>query len=449
MKRNTFIYKLKWLSIICVTMFFFWGNALEVNATEPVVVVIDPGHGGENLGAEYADYTEKDMTKIVAGAMKEELEKYEGITVYLTSEDDRDMSLEERAKFAAEKDADFLYCLHFNMSGEHTLFGSECWVSAFGEFYSKGYSFSKIEMEMLEEKGLYSRGIKTRLGKKGTDYYGIIKWSTSLGIPSVIIEHCHLDNENDQPFYDHDEKLKEFGRLDATAVAKYFGLCSESLGKDFSEYTKTNVPVPTEVVKPDSTEPEISNIEFVSQDDKTYEATFRLTGHDTDSGMQYYAYSTNGGETFSPLQKWTNRTEDTIEIQIPIDPHKDSQICMNVYNGYDLYTTSNMVLLPAVLQDEDETDLLEDEGLNKEQLYEGADDNNTEDEAAVLSNSNGVLSEKEYRDISYNIQSEQPKVENSFYYIILVLCISLVLAMLIAMGLIFRGRKIRRRRRRR
>ena len=30
-------------------------TVLEVQADEPVVVVIDPGHGGENLGGEYEE----------------------------------------------------------------------------------------------------------------------------------------------------------------------------------------------------------------------------------------------------------------------------------------------------------------------------------------------------------------------------------------------------------
>ena len=124
---------------------------LMVQAEEPVVVVIDPGHGGENLGGEYEDYTEKDMTLIVANAMKEELEQYEGVTVYLTRTDDTELSLEERAEFAKSVNADFLYCLHFNLSEHHTLFGAECWVSAFGENYSKGYSFASIEMDMLSD----------------------------------------------------------------------------------------------------------------------------------------------------------------------------------------------------------------------------------------------------------------------------------------------------------
>ena len=151
---------------------FFWlcfvlAGTMPVYGAEPVVVVLDPGHGGKNLGAEYDGYTEKDMTMIVATAMKEELEKYEGVEVYLTRDVDKDMSLEERAEFAASKNADFLFCLHFNMSLGHELFGSEVWISAFGEEHQKGYSFASAEMELLEDAGLYPRGIKTRLNDDG------------------------------------------------------------------------------------------------------------------------------------------------------------------------------------------------------------------------------------------------------------------------------------------
>ena len=142
---------------------------------ETLCIVIDPGHGGENLGGEYEDYTEKEMTMVVARAMKEELEQYEGVTVYLTRDGDQELSLDERCEFAERVGADFLFCLHFNMSEHHTLFGAECWVSAFGENYSKGYGFASVEMELLQELGLYSRGIKTRLNDRGTDYYGIIR----------------------------------------------------------------------------------------------------------------------------------------------------------------------------------------------------------------------------------------------------------------------------------
>ena len=88
---------------------------------EPVKIVIDPGHGGTNLGAQYNGFTEKYMTMVVANAMAEELKKYEGIEVYMTRTEDVELSLQQRADYAKSVDADFFFCLHFNMSENHTF----------------------------------------------------------------------------------------------------------------------------------------------------------------------------------------------------------------------------------------------------------------------------------------------------------------------------------------
>lgn len=347
----------KLLLLLCVCWLGF-GSAVTANAQEerPVRVVIDPGHGGENLGAQYEDYTEKEMTMIVAQAMKEELEQYQGIEVYLTREGDAELSLKERAEYAAQMDTDFLFCLHFNMSEHHTLFGAECWVSAFGENYSKGYSFASAEMELLTEKGLYSRGIKTRLNDKGTDYYGIIRQAVELDVPCVLIEHCHLDQANDQPYYDHGEKLREFGRLDATAVAQYFGLYSETLQKDFRTYQRVEVAVPENVMRPDETEPEECAIELVEQDAESGDVTIRVTASDAESGMLYYNYSYDGGQHYSELIRWPDRTADSFTVTIEIPLGTAPVLSVNAYNGYDLYTTSNELSLPAVEPEEPEAD---------------------------------------------------------------------------------------------
>ncbi|MDE5717624.1 MAG: N-acetylmuramoyl-L-alanine amidase [Lachnospiraceae bacterium] len=169
------------------------GEAVEELPEEKLVIVIDPGHGGDEEGGMYDSFVEKDMTLITAKVMKEELEKYKDVTVYLTREDDIKMSLEERVAFAKEVGADFLFCLHYNLSKDHnTLFGTECWVSAFGRHYSEGYAFADIQIGALEDIGLYSRGIKTRLGKNGTDYYGIIRHAVEQDLTCVLIEHCHI-----------------------------------------------------------------------------------------------------------------------------------------------------------------------------------------------------------------------------------------------------------------
>lgn len=432
----------------------------EPAPADSVVIVIDPGHGGSNLGGEYEDYTEKEMTLIVANAMKTELEQYEGITVYLTRTGDTDLTLEERCQYAASVNADFMFCLHFNLSKEHTLFGAETWISAFGEGYSKGYAFASIEMELLQELGLYSRGIKTRLNNEGLDYYGIIRHSRELNFPCVLIEHCHLDQDNDKPFYDHKEKLEAFGRLDAEAVARYFGLRSESLHKDYSNYQNIQVPVPAQVMKPDTSEPDICMINLVSQDESNGNVTISVSAADYDSGMLYYTYSYDGGVTFSELQRWPDKSKDTFEFTITIPSGTVPQVVVNAYNGYDLYTTSNTLNLPSMSYGQEESGNEESENEvsgNDEPANLEAEDNSqnkmpppgknppdtqtSADEKTERGDNAILISVPEAQD------AIQP-VTMGYFLKVCLICAALVFAMVLSLIVILRGQKKRRRRRR-
>lgn len=352
-------------------------SGITASAKEPVIVVIDPGHGGENLGAEYDGYTEKKMTMVVARAMKEELEKYDNVVVYLTHETDVDMSLRERAEFAKEKQADFLFSLHFNASVKHNLFGSEVWIPAFGDYYVKGYQFAEIQMQEFESIGLYSRGIKTKLNDEGTDYYGILRQCTDLEVPSALIEHCHMDQDNDKPFYQqNEEQWKAFGRMDAEAVAKYFGLKSKEKNTDYSNYPKVSVAWQEEAVEPDKTAPEVSEIEIISVDESTAELTVCINASDSDSYIQYYKYSFDGGITYSDLQKWPrpvwnqSEPETTCEIIAPFDKEIDVRIC--VYNGFDVWTESNCITIEPIPAPAGEDVVIQEKQEYREITYEPA-----------------------------------------------------------------------------
>lgn len=371
------------LSVLFAGFLFY---SITVKADEPLIIVIDPGHGGENLGAEYEEYTEKDMTMVVARAMKEELEKYDQVVVYLTHDTDVDMSIEQRALFAKEKNADFLFCLHFNMSVDHDLFGAEVWVPAGGEYYSKGYSFAQIEMEELTGIGLYSRGIKTKLNDNGDNYYGILRYCSREQVPSALIEHCHLDHINDQKFYQQgEEQLKEFGRLDATAVAKYFRLHSDVLGVDYSSYPVPETAIPSGMVMPDKTEPELCQIEVTDIDKETGEVTISMEAEDADSYILYYNYSLDGGNTYSMPDAWPrtngwNESDQTYSftIQVPFD--KQIVLRAGASNGFDAWAESNEIILDPIddperlkaeqLQLEEERRLEEERKLEEQRIAE-------------------------------------------------------------------------------
>ena len=340
------------IAVLFFPLFVEKADAAETAGPDrPVIIVLDPGHGGENLGAEYGQYTEKDMTLIVARAMKEELERYDNVIVYLTRDTDKDMSIKDRALFAREKNADFLFCLHFNMSPSHNLFGAEVWVPAFGSFYSKGYSFAEIEMEQLTGMGLYSRGIKTKLNDRGDNYYGILRYCSENNVPSALIEHCHLDQANDQGFYQKgEEQLKEFGRQDALAAAKYFGLTSSQLGTDYSDYPRNEIQMPSSPVTPDKTEPDICEIEIEKTDESAGEVTVKIRAEDYDSYIMYYSVSLDGGKTYSPLSTWPrpekwnkSQPETTFTIEVPFS--RQNQLRVSAYNGFDVWKESNIITL--------------------------------------------------------------------------------------------------------
>lgn len=408
-----------------VGLLFLYVESISVHGAQPVVVVLDPGHGGENLGAEYNGYTEKDMTMIVASAMKKELEKYEGVEVYLTRENDKDMSLEERVEFAVSKNADFLFCLHFNMSISHILFGSEVWISAFGETYQEGYAFASVEMELLEGMGLYPRGIKTRLNDRGEDYYGIIRHSTERGLPSALIEHCHLDQENDAPFYTSKEKLERFGILDATAVAKYYGLKSKVLGVDYSGYQKAEIPLPNGPVKPDKTEPDICMIDVDNADTKTGDVTVSVYAADYDSYLAYYSYSWDGGETFSDLQRWEPRSADILTFTMNVPSGIAPEIVVNVYNKYDVSTASNHVHLPSIVYEEDDGETAAEGEENAEAI-----EKSEEEREDMTEESSKKMQEEE--------SGRKSEAKTSFLYFLQValLCVSILFVLLLLAGIL-------------
>ncbi len=100
------------------------------------VVLIDPGHGGKELGAVSTIYLkdrngkkikkkvyEKDLTLTLAKKIKQKLEKH--FSTYLTRSFDRTVSLEKRAELADTVKADLFISIHFNSSSSHKFHGFE------------------------------------------------------------------------------------------------------------------------------------------------------------------------------------------------------------------------------------------------------------------------------------------------------------------------------------
>lgn len=225
------------------------------------VVVLDPGHDpGCNTRSWVNGVWETDLNWRIALAMKAELEKYDGVEVYINrewsecpEESDGIDCLKARVARAANLQADLLISLHNNALGNGSLqsavSGTEAYISKYSDYYAESKGLAEVVMKNLADMGLNIRGIFTRdYGSDGGwyddgnswDYYAINRHSTMMGIPSLLIEHAYMDNLEDLSFLRDTEKVNEMGIRDAQAIVEYYGLQYKKEGGEISVVPTTN-----------------------------------------------------------------------------------------------------------------------------------------------------------------------------------------------------------------
>jgi N-acetylmuramoyl-L-alanine amidase len=396
------------LSIILILCFL---PVCPVMAKEKVVVVIDPGHGGYSedesaYGAVYYDdLFEKDINLQTAFAMKEELEKYNNVVVYLTRDDDSKLSLEQRVDFAWSVDADVLISCHYNASESHLFYGSEIFTSAFGYCYTTGNALARCIMEQWINDGQASKGIKTRIGKTGEDYYGIIRHGCEIALPVIIIEHGYLDNHIDYERLGMPEDWERMGRLDATGIAEYFGLSKEQVWSDVIPTVVTEMPDGR--VEPDTTPPGSVSMNIIECNIETSEVTYEITASEGQSRLMYYGIALGDPEETEPsdyadLILWEEgKSKVTGTYSVPTGYR--GPITARVYNNYELYTDSEP-------QEIDFASLLE----ARAQLLEQA-----AEEARAKAEARKQAAEKRARDakIEAEKKKEREKVGDFFFFV--------------------------------
>ncbi|MCC8149910.1 MAG: N-acetylmuramoyl-L-alanine amidase, partial [Lachnospiraceae bacterium] len=210
-----------------------------------VVVVLDPGHDDTHQGTSSSSgLKEADLTLKIAQYCKAELEKYEGVIVYMTrtsgtcpypgtsSSDDN----YNRVQYAKSVGADVYVSIHLNSASSSSANGAEVYYPNSNYNASVGAEGKALASEVLSQLtalGLTDRGTKIRNSEDNTlysdgslaDYYAVIKNSKKAGFPAIIIEHAFMSSSSDVSKYLSTESgLKSLGVADATGIANYYGL---------------------------------------------------------------------------------------------------------------------------------------------------------------------------------------------------------------------------------
>ena len=227
------------------------------------IVTLDPGHGGKTTGGGASwyggrYYEEGKLVMKIADYLKEELEQYWHVKVYMTREDNSTApELIERVQKGVETDSDLVLSLHLNgLNGKKQ---GACVLVTGGKYDptpNKNLKSTEegvgraILKELHDQIGIKNNGFlyrdstETRYpNNKWADYYGIIRGGVLNGIPSILVEHCYLDNKKDfELTLNSEAKLKALAKADADALVKYYGLRKDEYGshrlKDYIDYAR-------------------------------------------------------------------------------------------------------------------------------------------------------------------------------------------------------------------
>ena len=207
---------------------------VTVVVSDELCIVLDPGHGGNDCGAVNSKkrLVERDINQKIANKLRKELEKYDGVVVYMTHgtmPKSSSMSLDSRAAFAKTVDADVLISLHIN-AGSTTARGAEVYIPR-QKYHSQMKGLGTSIMRELTSVGLNNRGVKIRTTSSGTryadgslaDYYGIIRNSVKRKFPGIIIEHAFISS-SDYRFLNSNAKINRLAMADLKGIVKYYDL---------------------------------------------------------------------------------------------------------------------------------------------------------------------------------------------------------------------------------
>lgn len=140
--------------LLTLVAVLFWSFPLSAQ-----VIVIDPGHGGSDPGAVGCSLEEEDVVLDIALRTRDLLRR-DGLTVYLTREDDRSVGLSTRARFANDRGATRFVSIHANANAGTPATGTETFVYTSASSASRDLG-RRVQDEMLAAWGLRDRGLKS------------------------------------------------------------------------------------------------------------------------------------------------------------------------------------------------------------------------------------------------------------------------------------------------
>lgn len=288
-------------------------NALDPEGKK-YVICIDPGHGGNDPGAEGIQ-VEKEMNLLVAKNLRDVINRVPGMKAFLTRETDYKIKLEDRPQISDRAGADVFISLHMNASTPPTRGFEIFYLSEEGaeENIDKNIEGFKSHSEVPAEQdplslikpdlvhkilldikqgenmnssSMLAHALANEMRKfPGSKFRGVQRQAfvvlKTLNTPSVLIELGFITNERDAKLYLTASTRNQMAELLVDGLRNFFveqNLVPLPL-RDIAETRSAHVPKPWEILQrkipaTPSRPPEVRAAISRSEDQKSVEVEY-------------------------------------------------------------------------------------------------------------------------------------------------------------------------------
>src|SRR5437667_4173024 len=239
---------LAWLGLVLMIVSFAWwqwtskpGPPSSTRAPERretfAVVVLDPGHGGQDSGAMCAGTLEKDLTLDVAQRV-DRLLQAQGLATVMTRVGDAYVSLAERAALTNRVPNCVFVSIHFNEDNKPVASGVETYyaahqvtpglsVASWFPFLWRAISASpNVESQNLAgfiQEGLAARTQALNRGTKAEQFFVI----ANVRHPAVLVEGGFLTNKEDMAKLASDDYREQMAAAISEGIIRYRDLLKQ------------------------------------------------------------------------------------------------------------------------------------------------------------------------------------------------------------------------------
>ena len=178
-----------------------------LNRVKNKVIIIDPGHGGNDTGALRGNILEKDLTLAIALKVKDELKEKGFKNVIMTRTSDTTLALSDRVDIANNYNADLFVSIHINSSVKTEINGIETHY-----YWDKGYDLAKtLHKELMANIPAMDRGLFK------SKFYVI----NHTEAPAVLLELGFISNEEERAMLTSDKRQEDSAKAIANGIYNY------------------------------------------------------------------------------------------------------------------------------------------------------------------------------------------------------------------------------------